>query len=293
MRAAVIINPAAGRRSRIPPSDRVRLATAILGARGVDADVRLTERAGHACGLAREALDAGAELVVAWGGDGTVNEVGRTLLGSSAALGIVPVGSGNGLARALGIPGEPAAALVHALDRPARSLDAGEIGGHVFLNVAGVGLDAAVAHAFARASGPRGFRQYIAIGVRGLLTYRAPSCRVESEGTARACQPLLLAIANGPQWGNGARIAPGARMDDGLLDLVVVEPASRVRALLQAPRLFTGTIARAAGVSSVRVARARISGDPPIMFHADGEPLVSATGVIDVRVLPAALCVRA
>ena len=293
MGAAVVINPAAGRRSRIPPSDRVRLAARILGARGVDADVRLTERPGHACELAREALDAGAEIVVAWGGDGTVNEVGRMLLGSSAALGIVPVGSGNGLARALGIPGDPAAALVHALDRPARPIDAGEIDGHVFLNVAGVGLDAAVAHAFAHAAGPRGFRQYIAIGVRGLLTYRAPACRVESDGTERACRPLLLTIANGPQWGNGARIAPDARLDDGLLDLVVVEPPSRMRAMLQAPRLFTGTIARAAGVSRVRVAAARISGDPPILFHADGEPMVSTTPVIDVRVLPAALRVRA
>jgi YegS/Rv2252/BmrU family lipid kinase len=243
--------------------------------------------------LAREALASDADVVVAWGGDGTVNEVGRTLISAPAALGIVPVGSGNGLARALGIPRDPAAALLHALDRPARTIDAGEIDGHVFLTVAGVGLDAAVAHAFARASGPRGFRQYVAIGVRQLLTYQAPSCRVESEGSQRACRPLLLAIANGPQWGNGARIAPGARFDDGLLDLVVVEPPSRLRAIVQAPRLFTGTIARASGISSVRVAAVRISGDPPIAFHVDGEPLVSDKPVIDVRVLPAALRVRA
>jgi len=293
MRAAVIINPAAGRRSRIPPPDRVRVAAATLAARGLDGSVRLTEGPGHACELAREALAAGAEVVVAWGGDGTVNEVGRTLVSSPAALGIVPVGSGNGLARGLGIPRDPAAALLYALDRPARTIDAGEIDGHVFLNVAGVGLDAEVAHAFARASGRRGFRQYIAIGVRGLLTYRPPSCRVESGGTERTCRPLLLTVANGPQWGNGARIAPGARFDDGLLDLVVVEPPSRVRAMLQALRLFTGTIAGARGVATARVIEVRISGDPPIAFHADGEPLLSDKPVIDVRVLPGALRVRA
>jgi YegS/Rv2252/BmrU family lipid kinase len=293
MRAAVIINPAAGPRGRLTPEDRVRLAIATLASRGVDGDVGLTRGPGHGCELARAALASGAGLVVAWGGDGTVNEIGRTLAFSSAALGIVPVGSGNGLARALGIPREPRAALLHALDGQVRPIDAGEIDGHVFLNVAGVGLDAHVAHAFAREAGPRGLRRYVAIGARGLLTYHPAACRVRAGGAERSCQPLLLAIANGPQWGNGARIAPDALLDDGLLDLVVVESPSRVRAMLQVPRLFTGGIARAAGVSTTRVASVRITAHAPIPFHADGEPMISDAGSIDVRVLPAALRVRA
>ena len=150
-----------------------------------------------------------------------------------------------------------------------------------------------MAHAFARVGVRRGFRRYLAITARGLLTYTPPSCRVCADRSERSCRALLLTIANGPQWGNGARIAPDARLDDGLLDLVTVEPSSRLRTILQTPRLFTGTIARAAGVSITRVTSVRITGEPPLLFHADGEPLVSASGSIEVRVRPGALRVRA
>lgn len=293
MRATVIINPVAGLRGGLSAADRLRLAATTLASREVCADVVLTERPGHALEIARSAVGRGASLIYAWGGDGTINEVGRALAFGPAALGIIPAGSGNGLARALGIPRRPQAALLHALDRPARTIDAGEIDGHLFLNVAGVGFDAHVAHAFARVGGRRGFRRYLAITARGLLTYEAPGCRVCTEGSERSCRALLLTIANGPQWGNGALIAPDARLDDGLLDLVTVEPSSRLRTVLQTPRLFTGTIARAAGVSITRVTSVRITGEPPLLYHADGEPLASASGSIDVSVLPKAVRIRA
>src|SRR6185436_3565183 len=151
MHVAVIVNPVSGTGAR--PGEgrrRAELATARLRARGLTGDVTTTEGSGHARTLALQARDAGARVVVAWGGDGTVNEVASALVGGSTALGIVPSGSGNGLASELRIPRDPAAALDVALDGSERVVDAGELDGHVFVNVAGVGVDARIAHRFAQ-----------------------------------------------------------------------------------------------------------------------------------------------
>ena len=295
MPVAVIINPASGRRRRRDDAAARRaLALRVLAAAGADGTVSLTEGAGHATVLARAARARGAGLVIAWGGDGTVNEVGRALVDTETALGIVPAGSGNGLARALGIPRGSAAALQHALGAPERRIDAGSLGDRLFFNVAGVGFDAHVAHQFGRLGRPRGLRGYVNLTARGLFTWQPPACRVSVDD----CEPvvhraLLLTLANGPQWGNGALIAPGALLDDGLLDLVTVEQVSPAQLARAVPRLFTGTLDRAAGVSIRRVRVVRIAGDPPLYLHVDGEPVVCTEPVLDARVLPGALRVRA
>ena len=294
MRVSVIINPIAGlfRRPDQGPR-RVAHARAVLTGAGVEADVWLTEGPGHARVLAADATARGSNLVYAWGGDGTVNEVGSVLAFKDVALAIVPAGSGNGLARALGIPREPGAALRHALGVPERRIDVGEIGGYIFFNVAGVGFDAHIASEFSRDHGKRGFRRYARIVTRELFAYRPRPRRVTIGTVATEHHAFMLTVANGPEWGNGAVVAPAARLDDGLLDLVTVEAPSRLQLLGSVPRLFAGTLDRSPAVTIRQVAEARISGEVPMLFHFDGEPVLSAEPDLLVRVHPSALVVRA
>lgn len=286
------MNPAAGpRRARIAQRD-LALAEQVLAAHGAEGTVRLTEAPGHALALAREAVAARVTLVCAWGGDGTVNEVARAVTGTGAALGIVPSGSGNGLARELGLPWDPAAALGVALGRRERVIDVGDVEGHLFVNVAGVGLDALVAARFnARSAGRRGLWPYVAIGTREILRYRAREYTIRVGDETWREEALALVCANARQYGGGAVVAPTARPDDGQLDLVVVAPRPPLLALRDSLHLFRGTLDRAPGVRTRRTPTVEIEASEPILFHVDGEA-VTAGPVITVRVRPAVLRVR-
>jgi diacylglycerol kinase family enzyme len=293
VRVSVIVNPLAGLFRRADQGRRhAELARAVLTAAGADADIQLTAHAGHARVLAAAARAGGADLVCAWGGDGTVNEVASVLAFGDLPLAIVPIGSGNGLARALGLPRRPAAALRHALDAPARRIDAGEIAGHLFFNVAGVGFDAHIAAEFSRAAGHRGFRRYAQIVTRELFAYAPRPCRVTIGTVVTSHRAFLLTAANGSQWGNGAIVAPEARLDDGLLDLVSVETPSRLHLVGAIPRLFAGTLHKDPIVRIRRITEAHISGESPLLFHFDGEPALEGADLL-VRVHPGALLVRA
>lgn len=287
---AIVINPVAGGATAAHGRQRATLAARILSASGLQGEVFITERRGHARELAQAACRRGDRRVVAWGGDGTVNEIASALLGTDVVLGIVPSGSGNGLARELGAPTDPARALQVAISRPARTIDAGELGGRLFVSVAGVGFDAHVADAFDRSGHlRRGFSSYARITARELWRYRCGAYSVDSGGPAPA---LLITFANTSQFGNGARIAPGARLDDGLLDMVVVRERSRFATICGLPRLFTGGAERVPGVTVRKVERALVESASPMTFHVDGEP-VQGERRLEARVLPAALRVAA
>ena len=291
---AIIVNPISGgsRRRRAP--DRAAIATDCLSASRRAGEVFVTERKGHARELAAAAVARGADLVVAWGGDGTVNEVATSLIFGQTPLGIVPSGSGNGLARALKIPADPVRAIHHALSSAPRPMDAGELGGRLFFNIAGVGLDAHIAACFDRDPGKRrGFATYVRISARELFAYRCRTYRIDarsvSEGERTA---LLVTFANSGEFGNGARIAPAARPDDGLLDMVIFEERSRLATLTGLPRLFTGGIERQRGITTQQIERATIESDRSMVFHVDGEPVEGGTR-LEAKVLPAALRVCA
>ena len=254
--------------------------------------MHLTEGPGHAEDLARAAVEARAALVCAWGGDGTVNEVARALVGTGTALGVVPSGSGNGLARELGIPWDPARALGVALGRRERVIDVGDLDGRLFVNVAGIGLDAEVAARFNRRHrGRRGLWPYVWMGAHELLRHpgREYTIRVGAETWQE--RALVVVCANGRQYGGGAVVAPTARLDDGQLDLVVVGWRRPLVALRDALHLFRSTLDRAPGVRAARAPAIEISGPEPILFHVDGEP-VTAGPVVTARVRPAVLRVR-
>lgn len=254
----------------------------------------VTERKGHARELAAGAAARGARLIVAWGGDGTVNEVASPLVFGQTPIAIVPAGSGNGLATDLLVSRQPDRALLEAFKAVPRAIDAGELGGRLFFATAGVGFDAHVASCFDRdLAGRRGFSSYLRISMRELLAYHIATYQVGAGGGTRECRALLVTIANASQFGNGARIAPGARVDDGLLDLVVFEEVSRFRTFCAVPLFFAGRAAGLRGLSIERIERATIESDRPMTFHVDGEPVRGGTR-LEVRVHPAALnvCVR-
>ena len=289
-RVVSIINPitGAGRRRDVARL-RAEQAAAFIEQQRLDGEIFVTERAGHARELAEAAYRRGASLFVAWGGDGTVNEVGSALAGSPASLAIVPSGSGNGLARELGIPLDPLSALQVAFTGRSRLIDAGELDGHVFFNVAGLGLDARVAHRFA-AGGleRRGFVRYLELAAREIVAFTPVDCALITDAHDLRVRPLLIALANARQYGNGALIAPDARIDDGKLDIVVVDHRPPWRAIVQARRLFTGTVARLPGVSIRQAASVAISADVPLVYHVDGEPHLGGTS-LKAHVHPGAL----
>lgn len=274
MKLAVIINPISGTGGSLDAARRrAELATEAALAHGHEADVFLTQRSGHARELAAAALARGCTRVIAWGGDGTVNEVASSLAFRDAALGIVPSGSGNGLARELGIPFDPPAAMAIAMGTETRVIDGGELDGRLFFNVAGFGLDARVAHRFAGHL-RRGFLRYLDITTRELFTYQPDIHRIEVDGQVIEGRALLVAIANARQYGNGALIAPAARLDDGRLDLVVVAHRPMWQTALHVPKLFTGQIAQVPDVTMLSAAELTLSWTAPAAYHVDGEPFV-------------------
>jgi len=230
--------------------------------------------------------------VVAWGGDGTLNQVGGVLAFRNAVLGIVPSGSGNGLARELGIPLDPEAAFGVAITGRERVIDCGELDGHLFFNIAGIGLDARIAHQFA-ATGleRRGFRRYLEITARELFRYDPDEHSITVGDTTVRSRALMVAIANSRQYGNGALIAPQAQLDDGQLDVVVIDNRPPWRALLQIPRVFLGQIAQLGGVTLLRGDQVEIASGAATLFHVDGEPFVGAAR-LTARVRPGALRVQ-
>jgi diacylglycerol kinase (ATP) len=285
--AAIIVNPISGGVRGAAAQARAQLARTVVDARGERVDVFVTEAIGHARELAAAAVKQGARLVMAWGGDGTINEVASALAFSDVALGIIPAGSGNGLARELGVDPRPGVAIAEALAAEARRMDVGEIEGRLFVNLAGIGVDAFVASRFSLAR-RRGFLGYVGLTASALVTYIPTDYHITTGGTRVDARAILVTIANSAQFGNGARIAPGARVDDGLLDLVVVEERWRLATLSQLPRLFNGTVERMRGCTIRRIREVIVEADQPMTFHVDGEPAVGGTR-LTARVHPGAL----
>jgi YegS/Rv2252/BmrU family lipid kinase len=285
----IIINPISGGASPRVARARAQLALAVVDAHGDPVEVLLTQRVGHARELAKSAVRRGARLVLAWGGDGTINEVASALAFDDVPLGIVPAGSGNGLARELGVHPRAERAIADALQAVPRAMDMGEIDGHLFANIAGVGFDAHIASRFATAA-RRGFVGYAAITARALTSYAPQQYRVTIGGVETSHRAILVTIANSAQFGNNARIAPGARVDDGELDLVVVEERSRLATVCQLPRLFNGTAGRMPGCTIRRIRTVTIESERPMTYHVDGEPVEGGT-LLKGRVHPGALMV--
>lgn len=233
--------------------------------------LQLTTGPQHATGLARQALADGCERVIVAGGDGTMNEVAAVLAGTPAVLGLIPCGSGDGLGRHLGIHGSVAHALRVIAEGAPRTIDSGLADGHPFFTVAGLGFEAELADRFNR-SARRGFRRYLALGARALADWVPETYVVtDAAGVRRTVRAFTVAVANTSQYGNGARIAPRARIDDGRLDLCAVPPLTAWNAAPLALRLFCGRLEGARGVTFLSGTSFVIERPEPGRLHTDGE----------------------
>lgn len=272
-RAVAIINPIAGVRRAGSLERATALAMRALSDAGFpDPAVLVTEGPGDAYRMACQARDGGASLVVAWGGDGTVNGVASALARTDVPLGIVPAGSGNGLAHELGLPRDPGQALVIAARGRVRRIDAGEVAGSLFFNVAGVGLDAAVAARLAAPGVRRGLSGYVLAASRVWPVYQAQHYTIGYNGSTWSGRALLVAFANSRQYGSGAQIAPQAGLDDGLLDVVTVEAQAAAVLLCRLPAFFRGTLKPTSRLHMGRFTTLELRGGQAIDFHVDGEP---------------------
>jgi YegS/Rv2252/BmrU family lipid kinase len=269
VKTCFIINPVSGKRAI--RSGRIDQVEAIARRLDVDFEIRTTQARLHAIELARRAVEEGFSRVVSVGGDGTINEVATGLLHTGVALGLVPAGSGNGLARDLGLPLEFERAVEEAVVGPERTIDSGQVNGRPFFNVMGLGYDAELGQRF-NASRYRGFVNYLWIGVKTYFQYRRRVCRVETrKGEIIELKPFLLAVANSTQYGGGARIAPNARLDDGLLDLSAITRADPIAVPGILNRLFTGSLDRSRRVVSLVSDRFLITRTAAGPVHTDGE----------------------
>lgn len=279
-----VVNPAAGaRRGR----DLQRLIHGALAGSAMRHEVRLTAAAGHAVEIAREAAGEGFRIVVAVGGDGTVNEVGRGLIGTSAALGIVPHGSGNGLARHLKISLDPLAAIHKLLAPQFDRMDVGLIAGRPFFCTAGIGFDAHVARMFALEK-RRGLGSYVRVALREYRSYRPTAVAVRIGDDRLSTDCYVLAFANASQYGNNAYIAPHADLKDGLLDLCLIDRLPPLRAARVGYGLAVGDLPSSSAARYLTVAQAVVEAERPLGFHVDGEYAGEASS-FSIGLMPLAL----
>ena len=251
------------------------------------AEVVLTEHAHHATELARRAVDDGCQLVVAVGGDGTMHEIASALTTTGATLGLVPCGSGDGLARSLGIPRAVSRALQVLLTGRTRLIDTAEANRQPFFNAMGLGYEAEIAHRFARFTS-RGLLGYARAGLPAFFSRHNEPVIVHHDRGRAALTVWSLAVQNSEQLGNGFISAPGARVDDGQLDLVATAPVGFFGALGLAGRMALGTFGDAGGVTWLRSKRYVLERAAPGIIHLDGEPRTS-DAQIEITIRPRSL----
>lgn len=249
-----------------------------------DYEIAITQYAGHASEIAEKAKNDGVDVVVAVGGDGTVNEVARAIVHSNTALGIIPCGSGNGLARHLLIPINARKAIEIINTCEIRDLDYGIINNYPFFCTCGMGFDAFVSMKFAEA-GKRGPITYVENVLREGLKYKPETYTIQDENGTTQHKAFLISCANASQYGNNAYIAPQASMSDGLMDVIIMEPFD----LLQAPQIsiemFNKTLDKNSKIKSFRCQKLHIHRDKPGVIHYDGDPVMTGED-IDVELKP-------
>lgn len=241
-------------------------------------DVVYTERAGHAIEIAAQAAESKADAVIAIGGDGTINEIGRSLVHTETALGIIPCGSGNGLARHLHIPMEPKKALEIINDGVTDIIDYGKINGTDFFCTCGVGFDAFVSLKFANA-GKRGLLTYLEKTLQESLTYQPETYELETEDGSYKYKAFLIACGNASQYGNNAYITPQATITDGLMDVTILEPFTVLDVPSLAFQLFNKTIDQNSRIKTFRCKKLRIHRSKPGVVHFDGDPMQAEENV--------------
>jgi diacylglycerol kinase (ATP) len=263
-----IINPISGNRKQ---SCIEKVIAKETDSSQVSYEVLRTDRGGHAEELARAAAAGGAEIVVAVGGDGTGNEVARGLMATRTALGIIPTGSGNGLARHLHIPLSFRASIRIINKGNVRPIDTATLNGRLFVSLAGVGFDAHVAKKFAK-SPTRGVISYAKIAIPAYFSYKEKNYRIVADGNEFTRKALFISFANSNQFGSNASIDPVAELDDGFIDLCIVRKIPFFKLLLLAPAFFLKQFHKTRYVEIVQAKEIFVARKRSKKIHLDGDP---------------------
>lgn len=285
-RCLLIINPISGTGSKDGLAGTV---TDALRDSGMTLDITFTRGPGHATELAADAAARGYHAVIAAGGDGTVNEIARALCGTDTILGIIPAGSGNGLARHLNIPVAVGPALEVIKAGAIVNCDHCTVNGRPFFCTFGMGFDAAVSDRYASRPDRRGLANYVKSAMLEFVNFKSDTYAIEADGVKLTDRAFIIACCNASQYGNNAFIAPAASVSDGLMDITVLHSGTWLGTLLSGFEVLTGSLRqRRTRVHTLRARHVTITRTTPGSAHVDGEPVKLPTR-LEVECHPASL----
>ena len=270
-----IINPitGTGRKDTLP-----QLIEKGLDKNLYESEIVFTEYRGHGTVLAKAFVEKNFDIVVAVGGDGTVNEIAQALVHTNCTLGIIPIGSGNGLARHLGIPMSSRKAIDQLNHSEPILIDYGVVNGKPFFCTCGTGFDAYVSTEFAKGN-RRGVMKYIEKIITGYFTYKSQNYHIQANGIDLNTKAFVMTFANASQWGNNAYIAPQASVQDGKLDISIMSSFPIIAIPTLALQLFTKTIDKDLFMTTLRADEIKLTREESGPFHYDGEPYEEGTEI--------------
>jgi len=279
-----IINPASGvrKKSHIPYLIRKHIDHTTF-----EPQIFTSEFKGEATEISKKVLKEGIRKIVAVGGDGTVNEVAKTLVDCNAVLGIIPIGSGNGLARHLKIPLKINKAIEVINVQKTIKIDYGLINNLHFFCICGVGFDAHIGNKFAE-SDKRGLSIYVKTSISEILNYKPEKYRLEIDGKKIKKKAFLITVANASQYGGNAYISPGADIQDGLLDICIVSPFPKIRAFDIGFRLFSKTMNKSKFVEVIKSKELIIKREKAGEINFDGDTCIMKKE-LKIKIIPEGL----
>lgn len=272
---AFIINPFSGTGKK---EDLPKLILQGLDKTVFETEIVFTKYRGHGTELAKEFVDKNFRFVVAVGGDGTVNEIARSLIHTNVTLGIIPIGSGNGLARHLGIPMNIKKAIQQLNESESVFMDYGLVNDHPFFCTCGTGFDAYVSTEFAKGK-KRGVMSYIEKIITGYFNYKSQNYLLKGDGIDLKAKAFVLTFANASQWGNNAYIAPQASVQDGKIDISIMSNFPIIAIPTLALQLFAKTIDKDLFMTTLRAKDITLTREESGPFHYDGEPYSEGTTI--------------
>jgi YegS/Rv2252/BmrU family lipid kinase len=280
----ILINPVSG----ISNKHRIRqILKERLDDSGLDYQVKFTGYSGHGTELAQEAVNSGHDAVVVAGGDGSVSEVAKALVNTDVALGIIPTGSGNGLAHFLKLPFNLSKAIGNIKTFRVKKIDTFTVNGRFGCNLSGVGFDAKVADEFSKVK-RRGFWSYFRIVLQEYVTYESQNYVLEFDGKTIERKALMICFANSNQFGNNTVIAPGACADDGLIDICVISKVPILEAPVMGTMLVSRLLNKTHYAEYFKTSEVVLNKPEGIPLHIDGDP-VDTENTIRVKVNPLSL----
>lgn len=279
-RALFVINPISGGKSKekVPELIARHLSKELF-----ETEIVFTKAQAQAHGIAKEACKD-HDLIVAVGGDGTVNEIASALAGSNTVFGILPYGSGNGLSRFLNIPMDVAAAIKTLNHWKVETIDGAKVNGKWFFNMAGMGFDAHISEVFSHQKS-RGFSTYLKSSIQEVTNYKPQLYKMNIDGQHYEREAFMLSFANSSQYGNNAHVSPHASVQDGLIDVCVIKPFPLYRFPEMGLRMFTKTADKSDFVEIIKAKHVEVMREEAGPVHIDGEPIILGTQA-EIQVVP-------